>query len=365
MGKSGGILTSLDFDHFKIFLTGTTLGAYPVHGHVFPLGTRRNTLVWRAFFLVVDITADHTHIGFHGQHSPARDRVLADDSAKLVSRKHPSEGMVYTDAAMHDATSSPPTRPIVLCLGGHDPVGGAGIQADNETLAALETHACSAITCLTVQDTRNVQRLEPVSSALFKAQAEAVFADLPVAAIKIGLIGEATFVPTIAALLAKHPTCPVIFDPVLAAGGGTNLASNRLITEIREQLLSKTTLLTPNLAEAQRLSGAQGADDCGEALLALGCQAVLLTGTDSAGDAQQVTHRLYQNGATPQTWQWPRLPHSYHGSGCTLAAACAGLIAHGHPLVDAVYQAQQFTYQALLAGWQPGQYQHLPWRRKQ
>lgn len=259
--------------------------------------------------------------------------------------------------------SPPAVRPVLLSLGGHDPVGGAGIQADIETIAALQGHAATAITCLTVQDSRNVRRLQPMSAALLRDQAQAVFTDMSVAAIKIGLIGDVALIPVIAQLLADHPDIPVILDPVLAAGGGTELASKALERALLRDLLPHTTLITPNLAEAQRLTGETTADACALALLAAGCLAVLLTGADSAGDATEVTNRLYLPNTPAQQWQWPRLPHSYHGSGCTLAAACACLLAHGRTLPDAAAQAQAFTDAALRAGWRPGQEQHLPWRR--
>jgi hydroxymethylpyrimidine/phosphomethylpyrimidine kinase len=254
-------------------------------------------------------------------------------------------------------------RPVVLCLGGHDPVGGAGIQADIETVAALGGHAATAITCLTVQDSGDVRGLHPVVPELLREQVEAVLGDLRVAAIKIGLIGDATLVPVLAALLRRHPDIPVVLDPVLAAGGGSDLATAGLVAAIAEQLLPLTDLLTPNLAEARRLSGQQSADDCAATLLQAGCQCVLLTGTDAREDELQVINRLYCHSREDEHWHWPRLPHGYHGSGCTLASACAVLLAHGLDVHDAVEQAQAFTHKALREGWRPGHGQHLPWRR--
>lgn len=271
--------------------------------------------------------------------------------------------MVYTAAAMTDTPFNAPSRPVVLCLGGHDPVGGAGIQADIETVAALGGHAASAITCLTVQDSRDVRRLAPVEPALLRDQAEAVLGDLPVAAIKIGLIGDALLVAEIAALLQRHADLPVVLDPVLAAGGGAELTSERLQRAMRDELLPLTDLATPNLAEAQRLSGRLAPADCARELLLTGCKAVLLTGADSAGESPEVVNRLYRDDGREEHWHWARLPHSYHGSGCTLASACACLLAQGRDLVDAVAEAQRFTDAALHAGWRPGKGQHLPWRR--
>jgi hydroxymethylpyrimidine/phosphomethylpyrimidine kinase len=285
------------------------------------------------------------------------------DSARNRAGKNIPQTDGLNCAAMQTDSTQHRSRPVLLCLGGHDPVGGAGIQADIETIAALGGHAATVVTCLTVQDSRNVRRLEAVSSAMLREQAEAVLGDMAVAAVKIGLIGSAALVPVIAELLRRHPDLPVVLDPVLAAGGGTELAGADLLAAIREQLLPRTTLITPNLAEAQRLTGATEPDACADALLAAGCQAVLLTGADSAGDAPEVLNRLYRPGQRTEHWHWPRLPHSYHGSGCTLAAACACLLAQGLALTEAAAQAQAFTDAALRAGWRPGHGQHLPWRR--
>jgi len=264
---------------------------------------------------------------------------------------------------MQTRPSPDQSRPVLLCLGGHDPVGGAGIQADIETIAALGGHAATAITCLTVQDSRNVRALHPVAARLFLDQAEAVLGDMTVDIIKIGLIGDAALVPEIATLLSRHPDVPVVLDPVLAAGGGSNLAKDDLLAAIREQLLPLTDLLTPNLSEARRLTDQDTADDCAAALHEAGVPYLLLTGTDLVEDERQVINRLYRHDGKDEHWHWPRLPHSYHGSGCTLASACAALLAQGLDVFDAVAQAQAFTYQSLQAGWRPGHGQHLPWRR--
>jgi hydroxymethylpyrimidine/phosphomethylpyrimidine kinase len=277
-------------------------------------------------------------------------------------QKHRPKRWFTLPAAMLDSSIQ---RPVVLCLGGHDPVGGAGIQADIETIAALGGHAATAVTCLTVQDSRDVRALHPVSTDIFRAQAEAVLGDMTVAAIKIGLIGDASLVGVMAEAIRRHPDIPVVLDPVLAAGGGSDLARADLIAAIQQQLLPLTDLITPNLAEARRLTGQDAADGCATALLDAGCKAVLLTGTDEIEDEMQVINRLYRPGRPDQHWHWPRLPHSYHGSGCTLASACAAGLALGEKLSDTVASAQAFTHRALQAGWHPGHGQHLPWRRPQ
>lgn len=212
-----------------------------------------------------------------------------------------------------------PAAPVVMTLAGHDPTGGAGIQADIEAIASQGCHPVSVITCLTVQDTRNVQRIEPVADYLIEQQAETVLADMPVAAFKIGLLGSVAVVEAVHRILLQAPDVPVILDPILAAGGGKNLSSDSLIEAIREYLLPLTTLLTPNVPEAANLamSGASQ-DEQALSLLDQGCTYVLLTGTHA--ETERVENALYGEGKRLRTWAWERLPETYHGSGCTLAS---------------------------------------------
>jgi hydroxymethylpyrimidine/phosphomethylpyrimidine kinase len=251
--------------------------------------------------------------------------------------------------------------PVVLALSGHDPTGGAGIQADIEAIAAQGCRAATAITCLTVQDTRDVRHLEPVSANLLLDQAAAVLADLPVRVIKIGLIGSATNAAAIARLLADWPRLPVVFDPVLGAGGGADLADPRLLQVLCEELLPLTTLLTPNRAEARRLSGENDLAAAGAALLQRVGDAVLLTGADECG-GERVENRLIRKDGSRQSYHWSRLAGRYHGSGCTLAAACAARLALGEDLTTAVQRAQSYTWQTLAAAQALGAGQMLPRR---
>jgi hydroxymethylpyrimidine/phosphomethylpyrimidine kinase len=249
-------------------------------------------------------------------------------------------------------------RPVVLCFSGHDPSGGAGVQADIETLVSHRCHAASVITALTEQDTRNVKKLIPQRPDDIISQADTLLADLPVKAIKIGLIGHHDTAAAIAAVLARHPRIPVVLDPVLAAGGGAELASEKLIAALTDLLLPRTTLLTPNSEEARRLTGLTDLHDCGLALLDKGCEYVLITGTHETSPA--VSNQLFHDGRLLETFTWDRLPDSYHGSGCTLASAVAALVAHGLALFQAVTEAQEYTWNALQAAYRPGQGQHNP-----
>ncbi len=261
-------------------------------------------------------------------------------------------------------TASPP---VVLCISGHDPVGGAGIQADIEAVAANGCYACTAITCVTVQDTCNVAGLhvQPVDQIL--SQIRAVLDDIPVAVIKIGLLGSEEIALGLSRILKEIPPLPVILDPVLAAGGGAPLADAPLLDAIRRHLLPLVTLLTPNSREARIL--AAGPDDLGECarrLLAQGCRHVLITGAHEDGPA--VINRLYAPDGDPHMSAWERLPGGYHGSGCTLASSIAARLALanagggdlGAPLLAAVEEGQAYTWKTLSQGLRLGRCQYLP-----
>jgi hydroxymethylpyrimidine/phosphomethylpyrimidine kinase len=241
--------------------------------------------------------------------------------------------------------------PTVLVFSGHDPSGGAGQQADIEAIAAQGAHAAVAVTCLTVQDTINVRQVEAVAPELVIAQAEAVLADQRVAAIKLGLLGNGAIVTAVAALLARHPLIPVVTDPVLVATGGGQLAEADLIPALKGTLLPRTTVLTPNVAEARVLTGLNDLAGCGEALMALGARYVLVTGGDEP--TAEVENRLHGPDGQ-QLFRWPRLAGPFHGSGCTLAAALAARLALGEPVEIAVERAQAYVARTLAAAFQPG-----------
>jgi hydroxymethylpyrimidine/phosphomethylpyrimidine kinase len=254
----------------------------------------------------------------------------------------------------------PCKRPVVLCFSGHDPSGGAGIQADIESILSHSCHPCSVITALTEQDSCNVKKLIAQQPQDIIDQARTLFDDMPIAAIKIGLLGHVETVDAIATILLEHPRVPVIFDPVLAAGGGTDLASQELILRIRNRLLPLTTIITPNSVEARRLADEQSLDKCAALLLASGVKQVLITGTHEPSTLVQNT--VYQADGDNETFNWERLPETYHGSGCTLASTIAALIAHGLDPFTAISEAQEYTWNALHSAQQPGKGQFTPYR---
>jgi hydroxymethylpyrimidine/phosphomethylpyrimidine kinase len=251
--------------------------------------------------------------------------------------------------------------PVVLVLAGLDPTGGAGLQADIEAIASMGSHAAPVITAVTVQDTNNVVGFTPLEAGLVVQQARAVLEDIPVAAIKIGMTGSVEVIEAIHTLLSDYPDLPVVLDPVLVAGGGGALAETSAAAAINTLLMPCATVVTPNGAEACALAPeADTLDACAMALLAYGAKYVLITGGDA--DTDDVINVLYGNNRVLESYRWERLPAKYHGSGCTLAAALAGLLAQGNEPFTAIYKAQEYTWRALQAGFRIGRGQHIPYR---
>ncbi|MBL8380929.1 MAG: hydroxymethylpyrimidine/phosphomethylpyrimidine kinase [Burkholderiales bacterium] len=263
-----------------------------------------------------------------------------------------------------------PVPPLVLAFAGADPTCGAGLQADLLTLAALGCHPLTVATALTVQDTAGVAGFDAVAPDRVEEQARTLLADMSVAVFKVGMMASVANVAAIAAVIADHPDIPVVLDPVLASGRGEELSDGDIVAALRDLLLPRTTVLTPNSVEARRLARAEPDADLGHCaleLLGTGCEYVLATGTHE--DTAQVINSLYGQvdggpaGASVglvRSDAWPRLPGSYHGSGCTLASALAALLARGLNPLAAAHAAQEFTWQSLAAGFQPGMGQFIP-----
>jgi len=239
----------------------------------------------------------------------------------------------------------PQSPPTILCLSGFDPSGGAGIQADIESIASMGGHAVPVITALTVQNTQNVSHFQPIETQLFTEQVNKLLEDVAVKAIKIGMVGSLNIIEAIETILKENPDLPVIYDPVLAAGGGTNLTETGMLAAIQELLLPHTTILTPNSPEARLLSNENELNACGLRLMQQGCDAVLLTGTHE--DSEHVDNMWFYEGKHVETFSWDRLPNEYHGSGCTLASAIAALIAQSLDPFNAVNEAQDYSWNTL------------------
>lgn len=259
--------------------------------------------------------------------------------------------------------SQPP--PIVLSFAASDPSGGAGIQADILTLASMGCHPLSVITAITVQDTAGVDEVLALDPEWVADQARAVLEDMPVHVFKIGMLGSAEIIMAIAEVISDYPDIPLVLDPILASGRGDELANEDMVATMRELLLPQATIITPNSMEARRLAQDEEDDQdapdlhqCAERLLHMGCEYVLITGTHE--NTPQVVNTLYAADGVVRADAWQRLAGSYHGSGCTLASAIAAAIANGLPIAEGVYEAQEYTWRALKAGFRPGMGQHIP-----
>jgi hydroxymethylpyrimidine/phosphomethylpyrimidine kinase len=253
--------------------------------------------------------------------------------------------------------------PIVLTFAASDPTGGAGLQADVLTLAAMGCHPLSVLTAITVQDSRGVEDLLAIDSGWVADQARRVLDDMPVAAFKLGVLGSADNIGAIAEVLADYPAVPLILDPVLASGRGDPLATEEMTAALCELLVPLATVVTPNSVEARRLAAPRGDTaaplaDCARRLLSLGCEYVLVTGTHEAG--AEVINTLHGASGVVREDRWPRLPGEYHGSGCTLASALTAALANGVAVPEAVRDAQEYTWQALSGGFRPGRGQSIP-----
>lgn len=253
--------------------------------------------------------------------------------------------------------------PIVLAFAATDPSGGAGLQADILTLASMGCHPLSVVTAATIQDTMGVEDIMALDPEWVADQARCVLEDMPVNAIKIGVLGSVENITAIAEVVSDYPEVPLVLDPILASGRGDELATEEMISALRELLIPQTTIITPNSIEARRLVQEDGEEElelaeCARRLLALGCEYVLITGTHE--NTSQVVNTLYGQEGVIRTDRWDRLPGSYHGSGCTLASAIAATIANGLSIGDAVKDAQEYTWQTLKAAFRPGMGQHIP-----
>lgn len=253
------------------------------------------------------------------------------------------------------------TRPNILVIAGHDPSGGAGIQADIESAGANGVHAANVLTLLTCQDTVNVHSVSPVDNTFFLRCLDTVRADMCFAAIKVGAVANAAQVEHIATLAQALPEVPLVVDPVLRAAGGGTLADDAVGMALRERLFALAAVITPNASEARLLcDGETDLDHCGAQLSGRGCHVLITGGDEGEGD---IVNRRYAAGAYAGHDRWPRLPGVFHGSGCTLASALAARLAHGEDLDTALRLAQDYTWQTLAQAFKAGRGQAIPARR--
>ncbi|GGY74869.1 hydroxymethylpyrimidine/phosphomethylpyrimidine kinase [Cellvibrio zantedeschiae] len=241
--------------------------------------------------------------------------------------------------------------PIAMTIAGSDSGGGAGIQADLKTFAALGVYGCSAIASLTAQNTRGVQGVLPIAPAFVQAQIQSVLSDIQVGAIKTGMLATADIISAVAESLADN-SIPLVLDPVMVATSGDRLLAEDAINNLITKLIPRASVLTPNLLEAAALLNTRVASSIVEMeqqakhLLAMGAQAVLMKGGHASGE--DATDLLMTNAGV-ELFRAKRIDtKNTHGTGCTLASAIAAGLAKNLTLRDAVAQAKDYLHNALL-----------------
>jgi hydroxymethylpyrimidine/phosphomethylpyrimidine kinase len=245
------------------------------------------------------------------------------------------------------------TTPIALTIAGSDSSGGAGIQADLKTFAALGVYGASVITALTAQNTNSVSGIHVVPADFVTAQIDAVFRDLRVDAVKIGMVAELASIDVIVAGLTRWSPKHVVLDPVMVATSGDRLLATQAVDALRTKLMPRASLVTPNLPEAAALldepvalSGS-AIESQGKRLLAMGCRAVLIKGGHGQG-AESIDYLIDSNATIALSA--PRIAtQNTHGTGCSLSSAIAAGLAKGAAMETAVRNAKTWVHAAIAA----------------
>ncbi len=244
------------------------------------------------------------------------------------------------------------TKPLVLTFSGLDPTGGAGIAADIRAMSRAGAHCLPVVTALTSQTTTNAYHVQPVDAAILRDQVDTLLTDLTPAAIKIGLVADTATAELILQTCQRLGSVPVVADPVLRAGGGTALIPEHMVACWQERLQPACTLTTPNQSEFSILFPDQDLSGLGPG------QSVLVTGADAGADP--IVHQLLTAHGILRQFSVRRLPHAYHGSGCTLAAAIAARLARGEATENAIEAALKITSKILQEAFRPGTGQWIP-----
>lgn len=237
---------------------------------------------------------------------------------------------------------------VILTIAGFDPSGGAGVAADLKTFAAHNCYGVAAITALTVQNTQSVSDVRPVEASLLKASIQSLIADGRVKAIKIGMLANRANAEVVGEVLDAHPSLPAVLDPVVRSSSGQEMIDAAGLDFLRKNLLSRVSMVTPNLEEAAALTGlkvenVEGMKAAAQKLVEMGARAVVVTGghLDKAID-------VYCEGSDCQTFVGDRIkPDNTHGTGCTFSSAIAANLALGRQLQDAVVLAKAYVTEAI------------------
>ncbi len=243
----------------------------------------------------------------------------------------------------------------VLTIAGFDGSGGAGIQADLKTFSALGCYGTTALTALPVQNTMGVRSIYDIETVCLEEQIKAILEDMPMNAIKIGMLHRQDIIESVANILSHYNATNIVLDPVMVAKSGDKLLMPKAISSMKERLLPITTILTPNLLEASELLGREIRDKAQMEkaaldLIQMGPQAVVVKGGHLSGDCDDC---LCLKNPDPEV-HWLSTPRiqtrNTHGTGCTFSAAIAAFLARGFTILDSVKQAKEYLTQAINAG---------------
>lgn len=244
--------------------------------------------------------------------------------------------------------------PIALTIAGSDSSGGAGIQADIKTFAALGVYGASVITSITAQNTMGVRGIQAISPEVLKGQLDAVFEDLTIDAVKIGMLHNKTAAEIVVDAIDKYSPTYIILDPVMISTSGNKLLQDDAIEIIVRELFHRTTLVTPNIDEAEYLSGLKISSEkdmalAADKLLSLGCRAVLMKGGHLK--SRNMTDILYVSNTSPIRLSVEAIEtDNGHGTGCTLSSAIAAYLALGNDLPGAISAAKEYITKAIRFG---------------
>lgn len=250
-----------------------------------------------------------------------------------------------------------PEKPVILVLAGHDPSGGAGIQADIESIASTGCHPVCIITSLTTQNTKIITGTNPQNPDIFSNQLELIMDDMEISACKIGMIGDPYLVDIIYSEIIDKEF-PVVLDPVIRSESDYELADNEVISKISEKLVPLSTLVTPNSNEARILTATDDLDMAAKTLLSRGCKHVLITGTHE--NTSNVINTLHSPEGPPVKFEFDRLEGQFHGSGCTLSSSIAANLALGMKISTAVENSLNYTWACLNHAINPGSGNKIP-----
>jgi phosphomethylpyrimidine kinase len=240
----------------------------------------------------------------------------------------------------------------VLTIAGSDSCGGAGIQADLKTFAALRTYGLSVITAVTAQNTCGVMAIREMDREIIQAQMDAIYADIPVAAVKIGMLSSREIVCVVAAGLARYRAEKVVLDPVMLSKSGRSLLSDEAVASLKTDLIPQACVVTPNLPEAEALAGFAVTDEASmlraaKLIYEMGAKHVVIKGGHLKGAAAD----LFYDGKTVEVFSQARLIAKHtHGTGCTFSSAIAAGLAKGLSVRDAVVQAKAYITMTIAHG---------------